>query len=314
MFTAYKSTDEGLQVIPFEPAALNGAWLKVFHPSDDELAQLSSTVDVPEKLFRFAFEEDSCPRIILKDRCMLIIINVPIARNSDQYDTIPYSIILTPELTITISQEATTIIPDNGGPDFDTRKCSRFFYQILYQAGTTFLRHIHTIRQRTDEIEVQLRTSTTNKEVFQLLNLEKGLTYFMAALRANIIVLENILRLRSNPQLNHLLPMHEADEDIVETVIIENRRALELVQTYSDILSSMMDAFSSVISNNLNYIMKFLAAITILLSIPTMISSFWSMTLLVPMQGTEFGFWSVILLCIMASSIAGLILRKKGML
>lgn len=314
MLTVYKSGGNGLQAIALEPAALKGAWIKASEPSDKELALLSATIAVPEKLLRYAFEEDSCPRILLHERCVLIILNVPVARSADQYDTIPFAILLLPELIITVSKEAAAIIPDNGGPEFDTRQSSRFFFQILYQAGNIFLRHIHTIRQRTDEIEVHLRKSTTNREVFQLLNLEKGLTYFTAALRANVIVLESILRLRSNPQLRHLLPMHEADEDIVENVIIENRRALELVQTYSDILSSMMDAFSSVISNNLNYIMKFLAAITILLSIPTMLSSFWSMSLIVPMQGTETGFWTVVLLCITASSVAGLILRKKGML
>ena len=314
MLTIYRSTDDGLQVIPTESSLLAGTWIKAVNLSAEEIAQLSLTAKVPEKFFRFAFEEDSCPRIIVGDRCILIIINVPIARSSEQYDTVPLSIILTPELTITVSKELTQIIPESGGTEFDTRKRSRFFFQILYQAGTIFLRHIQRIRLRTDEIEVFLRKSTNNKEVFKLLNLEKALTYFTAALRANIMVLESILRLRSNPQLRHLLPMHEEDEDIVENVIIENKRALQLVQTYSDILSSMMDAFSSVISNNLNYIMKFLAAVTILLSIPTMISSFWSMSLVVPMQGTEVGFWTVVMVSILASSLAGVVLRKKGML
>jgi len=314
MLTIYRSTDDGLQVIPIDSSLLEGTWIRAVNLSAEEIVQLSLTAKVPEKFFRFAFEEDSCPRIILGDRCILIIINVPIARNSDQYDTIPFSIILTPELTITVSQELTKIIPENGGTEFDTRKRSQFFFQILYQAGTIFLRNIQRIRLRTDEIEVFLRKSTNNQEVFKLLNLEKALTYFTAALRANIMVLESILRLRSNPQLRHLLPMREEDEDIVENVIIENKRALQLVQTYSDILSSMMDAFSSVISNNLNYIMKFLAAVTILLSIPTMISSFWSMSLIVPMQGTEVGFWTVVLVSIVTSSLAGVVLRKKGML
>lgn len=314
MLTIYRSTDDSLQVISSESSLLEGTWIRAVNLSAEEIAQLSSIAKVPEKFFRFAFEEDSCPRIIVGDRCILIIINVPIARSSEQYDTIPLSIILTPQLTITVSQEFTQIIPENGGTEFDTRKRSRFFFQILYQAGTIFLRHIQRIRSRTDEIEVFLRKSTNNQEVFKLLNLEKALTYFTAALRANIMVLESILRLRSNPQLRHLLPMHEEDEDIVENVIIENKRALELVQTYSDILSSMMDAFSSVISNNLNYIMKFLAAVTILLSIPTMISSFWSMSLIVPMQGTEAGFWTVVVVSILTSSLVGVVLRKKGML
>lgn len=144
-------------------------------------------------------------------------------------------------------------------------------------------------------------------------NLEKGLTYFTAALRGNVIVAETILRMRSDPQMRYLLEMHEEDEDVLESVIIENKRALELAQTYSEIMSSMMDAFSSVINNNLNLIMKFLASVTILLAIPTMISSFWSMTLKVPWQGTETGFWIVLMLALITSSAMGIILRKKGM-
>ncbi|SDE51954.1 magnesium transporter CorA family protein [Sporomusa acidovorans] len=314
MLTAYKSTDDRLQAVDVASALPEGTWLQVVKPAAEEIAYLSTTAKVPEKFFRFAFEVDSCPRIMVGDRCILIIINVPVARSADQYDTIPLSIILTPEHTITVSQEPTQIIPEGGDREFNTRRRSRFFFQILNHAGTIFLRHIYHIRQRTEEIEIYLRKSTNNREVFQLLNLEKGLMYFTAALRANTIVLESILRLRSNQQLRHLLPMHEEDEDIIENVIIENKRALELVQTYSDILSSMMDAFSSVISNNLNYVMRFLAAVTILLSIPTMISSFWSMSLVVPLQGTEIGFWTVILVSFLASSLAGIILKKKRML
>jgi magnesium transporter len=302
-----------MQVIPNESSVSEGIWIRAVNLSDEEMTRLATMVKVPEKFFRFAIEEDSCPRILLGDRCILIILNVPIARSIDQYDTIPLSIILTPELTITVSQEETQLISEHNGTEFDTRKRSRFFFQILYQAGTIFLRHIQRIRLRTDEIEIFLRKSTNNQEVFQLLNLEKALTYFTAALRANNMVLESILRLRSNPQLRHILPMYEEDEDIVENVIIENKRALQLVQTYSEILSSMMDAFSSVISNNLNSIMKFLAAVTILLSIPTMISSFWSMSLVVPLQGTEIGFWTVAIVSILASALAGVVLRKKGM-
>jgi magnesium transporter len=100
---------------------------------------------------------------------------------------------------------------------------------------------------------------------------------------------------------------------VLESVIIENKRALELVQTYSDILSSMMDAFSSVINNNLNQMMKFLASVTIILATPTMISSFWSMSLIVPWQGTVIGFWIVLFLALGASGVVAIILRKKGM-
>ncbi|HWR30020.1 MAG TPA: magnesium transporter CorA family protein, partial [Negativicutes bacterium] len=174
--------------------------------------------------------------------------------------------------------------------------------------------HIHQINRQTDEIERHLRKSMNNAEVFQLFDMEKGLTYFTAALRTNGIVLDRLLRLRKSGNLQHLIPMFEEDEDILEDAIIENRQALEMVQMYSDILSGMMDAFTSVISNNLNQVMKFLASITILISIPTMISSFWGMNVAVPYLGQAAGFWVVLVLSLILTSFTWFILWRKKML
>lgn len=315
MLTTYKTLESKLQEVSWDPLG-KGVWVKLVNPTPEEILQISANAQIPEHFFRFAVDEDDSPRIILGKKCILAIISVPVSHGPDRYETSPLSIILTPELTITISEDLIQVLPDSNYGSrflFDTTKRTQLFFQILYHADTVFLKFIRHIRQRTDEIEFRLRKSTNNREVFQLLDLEKGLTYFTAALRGNVIVAETILRMRSDPQMRYLLEMHEEDEDVLESVIIENKRALELAQTYSDIMSSMMDAFSSVINNNLNQIMKFLASVTILLAIPTMISSFWSMTLKVPWQGTETGFWIVLMLALITSSAMGIILRKKGM-
>lgn len=315
MLTAYKTLENQLTQVPWD-TSLKGGWIKLVNPTAAEILEIATAAQIPEYFFRFAMDEDDCPRIILGKTCILAIIHVPVSLGEDRYETSPLSIILTPDSTITISEQLLQVIPDpadNSRFSFDTTKRTQFFFQILYHADTIFLKHIRHIRQRIDEIEILLRKSTNNHEVFQLLDLEKGLTYFMAALRGNIIVAETILRMRSDPQMRYLLQMHAENEDVLESVIIENKRALELVQTYSEILSSMMDAFSSVINNNLNNIMKFLASITIVVSIPTMISSFWSMSLIVPWQGTEMGFWIVLFLSLTTSSCVGMYLHKKGM-
>lgn len=315
MLTAYKTLQNQLEEVLWDPA-LKGIWIKLINPTPEEILQLAATAQIPEFFFRFAVDEDDCPRIILGQKCILAIIHVPISHGADQYKTSPLSIILTPELTITISEDLIQVIPASTEGSrflFDTTKRTQFFFQILYHADTVFLKYIRHIRRRSDELEICLRKSTNNQEVFQLLDLEKGLTYFTAALRGNVIVAETILRMRSDPQMRYLLQMHEEDEDVLESVIIENKRALELVQTYSEILSSMMNAFSSVINNNLNHIMKFLSSVTIVLAIPPMISSFWSMSLIVPWQGTETGFWLVLMLAFITSTAVGIILRKKGM-
>lgn len=318
MLTVYKTLQEKLQEVSLDTldSMEKGIWVKLTNPTNEEIQQTSASANIPDYFFRFAIDEDDCPRIILAKNCILAIIHVPIFYGTDRYETSPLSIILTPELTVTISDNLIEILPDNNASNrfsFDTAKRTQFFFQILYHADTVFLKSIRHIRKRTDEIELHLRKSTNNQEVFQLLDLEKGLTYFTAALRGNVIVAETILRMRSDPQMRYLLQMHEEDEDVLESVIIENKRALELAQTYSEILSNMMDAFSSVINNNLNHIMKFLASVTILLAIPTMVSSFWSMSLVVPWQGTAAGFWIVLLIALITSGAVGLLLRKKGM-
>jgi magnesium transporter len=315
MLTTYKTLQDKLHEVPWTPSE-KGVWIKLIDPTDEEILQMSAAAQIPEYFFRFAIKEDDCPRILLGNNCILVIIHVPVSLGEDRYETSPLSIILTPHLTVTISRDLVQILPDtNDGSRFlfDTVKRTQFFFQILYHADTVFLKYIRHIRQRTDEIELSLRKSTNNKEVFQLLDLEKGLTYFTAALRGNVIVAETILRMRSDPQMHYLLQMHEEDEDVLESVIIENKRALELVQTYSDILSSMMNAFSSVINNNLNHMMKYLASITIIVSVPPMIASFWSMNLAVPWQGTTIGFWVVLILAMISTGGAALYLRKKGM-
>lgn len=315
MLIAYKTLQDKLEEVSWDPS-LKGAWIKLVNPTPEEILQIAVTAHIPEYFFHFAVDEDDCPRIILGQKCILAIIHVPVSYGADRYETSPLSIILTPELTITISDDLIQVIPDNTDGSrflFDTGKRTQFFFQILYHADTVFLKYIRHIRRQTDDIEVRLRKSTNNQEILQLLDLEKGLTYFTAALRGNVIVAETILRMRSDPHMRYLLQMYEEDEDVLESVIIENKRALELVQTYSEILSIMMDAFSSVINNNLNHIIKFLASVTIVVSIPTMISSFWSMTLIVPWQGTAVGFWIVLMLALATSTAVAIILRKKGM-
>ena len=140
-----------------------------------------------------------------------------------------------------------------------------------------------------------------NEDILKLLELQKGLTYFNAALRSDGAVLDKLLRLRSNHALEPMFKMYEEDEDLLEDVIIENKQAREMVEMYSQILSRLADTFSSIISNDQNRVMKFLAAMTIILAIPTLISSFFGMNVPVPLaeQGTAFAF-----LALMSGAIA----------
>lgn len=183
---------------------------------------------------------------------------------------------------------------ENKYPLFYTFKKTRFLFQILYRSATLFLRYLMQINRRTDDIEEILRHSMRNKEFFLLLELQKSLTYFTSALRSNGIVMERLMRLRRNTSLHHLIKMYEEDEDLLEDVIIENKQAIEMVEMYSSILMNMSDTFASIISNNLNLVMKFLASITIMLAVPTIIFSLWGTNVPVPFRDTTAGFYYVV--------------------
>ena len=152
-----------------------------------------------------------------------------------------------------------------------------------------------------------------NDDILRLMELRKGLTYFNAALRSNDAVFDKIMRLRNNRTLEGVLDIYEEDEDLLEDVIIENKQAREMVEMYSQILSQMADIFSSIISNNQNMVMKFLAAITIIIAVPTVIASFFGMNVPVPMEGNSYGFLIVMIIALIASMVAAYIFYKNRM-
>ena len=196
---------------------------------------------------------------------------------------------------------------------FDTRERTKFLLSILYKITQFYLRYLAIINRKTEHIEDQLRQTTNNQELFQLIDIQKSLVYFTTALRDNHLVLEKILRMVKSPATSKILAFTEDDVDLLEDVIVENKQAIEMVDMHRSILEGMMDGFASIINNNVNLVMKFLAAITIVLSIPTMLASFWGINVAVPAAGLEFGFWIVIALSALATLMVIIYFRKKGM-
>ncbi|MCX7780543.1 MAG: magnesium transporter CorA family protein [Negativicutes bacterium] len=315
MLKIYKSNCDTLRELAIT-APEKGAWFNLINPSPDEISEVASITGVPQDFLRSALDEEERSRVEIEENCLLIITNIPVARGNDIYDALPLGIILTPDYIITVCLETSEVLSDFSHETarlFHTVKRTRFLFQILYKSATLYLKYLRQINRRTDDIERQLRRSMKNKEMFQLLDLQKGLTYYTATLRSNGIVLEKLLRLGSNSQLQHLIKIYDEDQDLLEDVIIENKQAIEMVEMYSGILSGMMDAFASIISNNLNRVMKFLATMTILLAIPTMISSFWGMNVDVPFRDGSGGFMFVSLFAVLITGISAFFLWKKDM-
>lgn len=201
----------------------------------------------------------------------------------------------------------------NTAKSFDTRERGRFLLSILSKCTQFYLKYLAIINQRTEEIEYSLRKTTQNKALFKLIEIQKSLVYFTTALKDNHLVLLKILRMINSPAMSKLIKFTDDDIDMLEDVIVENKQAIEMVDMHRSILEGMMDGFASIINNNLNLVMKFLAAITIILSIPTMLASFWGMNVPVPGSGNPYGFLIVMAISAVATVFAIIYFRKKGM-
>ncbi|MDY3982463.1 MAG: magnesium transporter CorA family protein [Veillonellaceae bacterium] len=314
MLTVYKHTEDGMVSDTTVADATKGSWINLVNPDPDELALINIMTEIPTDVLKTALDMEERSHIETEDNYIFVVINIPALRGTDTYDTVPLGIFVTPDFFITICLEESEVLYPflhNQVTTFYTYKKTRFLFQIMYRTATLFLRYLQQINRRTDDIEIQLRHTTKNKDFFQLLELQKSMTYFTSALRTNGTVMERLLRLRNHEDIRHLLKMYEEDEDLLEDVTIENKQAIEMVEMYSNILMNMMNAFTSIISNNLNMVMKLLAAVTILLAVPTAIFSLWGVNVPVPFADKDLGFVSVVVTALVATLVAGFWLWKN---
>ena len=316
MFEIYKSQESGhLEKLTLKTLE-KGAWINIIDPTPYELKEVSAVTHVEPDFLRSALDEEERSHIDVEDESIMILTNVPVVYDEESYDTLPLSIILTKNYIITVCLEETPVISsfnERTARLFHTYKKTQFLFEILYRSATFYLRYLRQINKISEEIEDQLRISMRNDDILRLMELRKGLTYFNAALRSNDAVFDKIMRLRNNRTLEGVLDIYEEDEDLLEDVIIENKQAREMVEMYSQILSQMADIFSSIISNNQNMVMKFLAAITIIIAVPTVIASFFGMNVPVPMEGNSYGFLIVMIIALVASMVAAYIFYKNRM-
>jgi magnesium transporter len=308
MLRIYKSLteDELIQTEEIE----KGAWINLVNPSEEEIQLVVANTGIYCEIIKYPLDEEERPHIELEENQLLIVINVPLVQQKDvMYDTIPLGIIVTDDFIVTVCLMEVDFLQElyaRKTKGFATYKKTRFVFQLLYKNATMYLKYLRDIDRRSTEIEIELHKSMRNKELISLMNLEKSLVYFSTSLRSNETVLEKLLR-------GKLIKMYEEDEDLLEDVIIENKQAIEMANIYSNILSGTMDAFASIISNNLNIVMKFLAAVTIVLALPTMVASFFGMNVSLPFENFPYGFVIVILISVLLSVSAIMYLAKKDM-
>ena len=315
MLEMYKTdleTNKTEQVGKYE----KGNWINMIAPNDDEIAEVCKKLKINEDFIRYALDNEEKARIDIEedDNTILFIVDVPTREKEGDsliYTTMPIGVIFVrDDYLITVSIKENNIIQSmmkNNMKNIITYKKSRFLLQLLYENSSMYLNLLKKINKETEIAESILKNSMKNRALLKLLNLEKSLVYFTTSLKSNEVVMEKTMR-------GKIIKLYEEDEDILEDAIIENKQAIEMAKIYSDILNGTMDAYASIISNNLNRVMKFLTSITIILSIPTMIASFWGMNVPVPMQNNPYGFAILIGVSIIVSIIATMWLNKREML
>lgn len=288
-------------------------WVNMLNPTKKEIENLASFYDIPEDFLHAPLDTEERSRFEIEDGVQLILVDFPIyerdinADATNSYYTIPFGIIVTDRCMVTVCTNKSPLVQgflDGKIKGFSPKKRSRFVLQILYKISTLYLNYLRIIDIRSNDLEKELHKSLKNKDLLQLRELEKSLIYFTTSLKANEAVLERLLRM-------DFIRRYPDDEDLLEDVIIENKQAIEMANIYSNILTGTMDAFGTIISNNLNAVMKFLASITIILTVPTMIASFYGMNVSLPFSDGPHAFSFILAGAAIIMILLTLILWKK---
>lgn len=302
-------------VIHQQVKAESGCWIALTDPTATEILEIAEKYDIDPDHLKAPLDEEERSRIEIEEHYSLVLVDIPAIeeRNEkDWYVTIPIGIIMTDEVIVTVCLQDTPVLTsfmDGRVRDFHTHMKTRFILQILYKNASLFLQYLRIIDRKSEVVERKLHKSQKNQELIELLELEKSLVYFTTSLRANEVVFEKLLK-------SEKIKKYPEDTELLEDVIIENKQAIEMANIYSGILSGTMDAFASVISNNLNIVMKLLATITIVMSIPTMIASFYGMNVNVqgmPFASSPYGFVIVLGFALVVSLLVALVFSKKDM-
>jgi len=245
----------------------------------------------------------------IEDSCLFIVMRTPRfdPEAEVQYTTAPLGMVITPDRIITVSSQKDGVLDGfiNGKVrNFSTANRTRFVLHVFRTTALLYLRHLKEINKKTSGIEAELHRSLHNGALIRLLNLEKGLVYFTTSIRSNELVMERLHKTR-------LLKMSSEDEDLLEDVIVDNKQAIEMANIYSNILSGMMDAFASIISNNLGVVMKFLASVTLILMLPTLVATIYGMNVELPLQHSPYAFITTMVLSFALAAVGVIIFIRR---
>lgn len=305
MLTIYKTTEHGLEQLE---SMANGVWVKAVDPTPEEIQQLVNW-GIDADYINYSLDLDEMPRLERDDDYTFILIRIPHRQpdNDIPYITIPLGIMIKGNMIVTIcryDKEMFKVLANGKYRLLKTGKRYRFALYIFLETATRYLTHLREINRMTETIEDQLQQSTRNREVLELLKYQKSLTYFATALRSNEVMMERVQR-------TQIFNYYEEDQDLLEDVLTENQQAIQMTNIATELLAAMMDAFASIISNNLNAVMKGLAAITIIINVPAVVAAFYGMNVKLPGESHPLAFLMVFAIALSLTAIATFIFYKR---
>ncbi len=311
MIKVFKKDENGLKEIEnYE----KDVWICLTSPSEDECASISSQFGIPIDFLLDPLDSNERSRVEVEDEGILIVLRVPEAGEDEPgeriFYTLPVGIVFVEGAIITVANTQISVLREfieGRVKNFTIHNKNSFLFSLFLRSTLLYLKYLKEMNAITEQEENRLQKTMRNEELMNLLNLQKGLVYFNTSLRANELMMEKIRRGR-------IIKLSEEEEDFLDDILIENRQAIEMAKIYSNILRDMMDAFSSIISNNLNIVMKFLTSITLILTIPTLIASIYGMNVPLPLSHSPHAFIIVIGISTVLSTVLTFIFKRKGLL
>ena len=292
-----------------------GCWINISPPfSHEELEEVAQQFDFPLDFLTDSLDIDERSRYEREDDVRLIMVNTPILNETEEendaiYITVPIGIMITIDHILTITSYENPVLQlflDDKVKNFDTTDESGFVLQILEQNVYRFLTCLKKLNLKRNLIEQELYDSSRNKELKQLLSIEKSLVYFMNSLSAN-----ELLKMKMKRTDFLQIKDDEDKSDLFEDIIIDNSQALEMANVYTNILNGTMDAYGSIISNNLNITIRRLTLITIILMVPTLVASFYGMNVPLPLEKKEYAIYIIMALSVGVSLLVAWYFHRK---
>lgn len=293
-----------------------GCWVNLVAPTLEECVQIAQEFQIDLADVRAALDDEESSRVDVSNEYSLILFDVPSVEYRHQreaYTTIPLGLILVNDVLLTVCAEATPVLKnflENTVKEFSTKKQMRFIYQIFLRSCMLYQSYLRIIDRKRKEIEAHIGDDTEEMELIDLHELESNLVYFDTSLRANKVVLDRLMRYSR-------IKKYPEDQDLLDDVVVENQQAIEMTRIYRDIIQGTRELLSSLMDNRLNSAMKYLASITIVMAIPTIISGIYGMNVSekwMPLAYTPYGFGIICVLILVACVITMKVLKKRKML